>query len=177
MAARWPRIASRLGLVFVSTMALAVVLAGCAGPSAPASAPPQAAGVEQGSEASALAVRRSYALRLLEAIDAERAHSGMPPLRVATCVQRPAERWAARMAAGESLGHQSLGPIVRGCRARRAGEIVGSTFRSPDSLVQTWLASPRHRRTLLGTAFTHVGIGVEQAPSGRWFAVVDFAAF
>ena len=158
-------------------MALAVLVTGCTGPSAPAPAPPRGPRVERGPEPSSVAAQRNYAQRLLEAIDAARARSGLPPLRVATCVQRPAERWAARLAAGESLGHQSLGPIVRGCRARRAGEIVGSTSASPDSLVSAWLASPRHRRTLLGAAFTHVGIGVEQAPSGRWFAVADFAAF
>ncbi len=116
-------------------------------------------------------------MRLLASIDAERALAGLPPLRVAACVQRPAERWAGQLAAGESLRHQSLTPITRLCRARRVGEIVGATTRAPDGLVDAWLASRGHRRTLLAPHFTHVGIGVEQAPSGRWFAVVDFAAF
>jgi uncharacterized protein YkwD len=149
---------------------LALAPGGCSGP-------PRSAGTKIGSDPSLLAARRHFETGLLAAIDAERARVGLPPLRAATCAQDPAERWAARLAAGESLRHQPLRPIARTCRARRAGEIVGSTTRSPDSLVQSWLASRRHRRTLLGPSFTHVGIGVERAASGRWFAVADFVAF
>ncbi len=154
-----------------------LALAACAEWSPPTSEPLSSAVLGRSGESARLSAQPSHAARLLEAIDVERARVGLPPLRVATCVQRPAERWARRLAAGESLGHQSLGPIARTCGARRTGEVVGSTARSPDSLVGAWLASRRHRRTLLAPHFTHVGIGVEQSQSGRWFAVADFAAF
>jgi uncharacterized protein YkwD len=167
------RLARRAGLA-----ALAVGVLACAAPWPPPSEPSRAGRVERGPDAPPpLTALRSYETRLIESIDAERARRGLAPLRSAACVQAPAERWAERLAAGETLRHQPLKPILRACRAQRAGEIVGSTTSSPESLVRSWMASPTHRRTLLSAAYTHFGIGIAQAPSWRWFAVAGFVAF
>lgn len=159
------------------TAAFSGPLAGCAGRPGPAAPPARTWPAAPAGEARQPASSGTFAERLLALLDDERARVGLAPLQVAKCARGPAERWASQIAAGESLRHQTLGPIVGSCRARRAGEIVGSTTRSPESLVRAWMNSPKHRGTLLNSAFTHVGLGAERARSGRWFAVADFVAF
>jgi uncharacterized protein YkwD len=49
------------------------------------------------------------------------------------------------------------------------GEAIGSGFLEPQPLVDAWMKSPTHRRSLIDPLFEHVGAGVVASPDGTPF--------
>lgn len=112
-----------------------------------------------------------------------RASLGLKRLRAHAILTEAAQRYAQRMAREGFFSHvdpQGNGPIDRlvaaGYGKRRsgrrwkAGEALGygtQELSSPVALLSQWLASPPHRRVVLGR-YKHVGVGVAtaQAPLG-----------
>ncbi len=104
---------------------------------------------------------------------------GLRPLRVHPTLSRVAERYARRMADGGFFAHvdpDGEGPTDRlvaagygrrdGGRPWKAGEVIGrgtEVLSTPQALAFMWLASPAHRRVVLGR-YRHVGVGIATVP-------------
>ena len=115
-------------------------------------------------------------------VNQARASMGLRELRVHPLLTGAAERYAHRMAREGFFSHQDsegAGPAERmlasGYGSRRAdrswtaGEALGratGALAGPQALVFGWLASPGHRKILLGRGYKHVGVGIaDHAPA------------
>lgn len=107
-------------------------------------------------------------------VNAERARQGLRRLRVDRALTQAAERHSRHMVRSAFFSHVSpngAGPserlrrsgyILRN-RAWRVGEALAwgtGTSATPTAIVAAWMASPPHRRILLGRGFREVGVGV-----------------
>ena len=72
-----------------------------------------------------------------------------------------------------SFHHQSLTPILRGCKATRASENLARGYATADATVAAWMASPGHRANVLDGTVTRVGVAAAFA-NGQWTVVADF---
>lgn len=115
-------------------------------------------------------------------LNAARAEAGRGSLQVRPALQRAATKHAEDMVARGYFAHESPegdGPAVRARRERymrgaerwRIGEILiwsrGTTL-TAEAAVDAWLASPGHRRVLLGSRYADVGVGIaDGAPGGN----------
>jgi uncharacterized protein YkwD len=103
----------------------------------------------------------------------ERAHRNLPVLRVNGQLERAAEGHATDMVRRSYFSHVSPGGATMVDRLRggyvSAGRrwAVGETLAwgtgsraTPDDIVAAWLASPPHRRVVLGARYRDVGVGV-----------------
>ncbi len=109
-------------------------------------------------------------------VNQARASLGLRELRAHPLLTDAAERYARRMAREGFFSHydpEGDGPAERMLASRygsrradrswTAGEALGQgsgALSRPQALVFSWLASPSHRRILLGRTYKHVGIGI-----------------
>ncbi len=56
------------------------------------------------------------------------------------------------------------------------GENIARNFNSVETVVDAWMASPKHRDNILKTSYTHIGIGVKQASNGNFYWVQLFSS-
>lgn len=104
---------------------------------------------------------------VVERTNEERASSGLPPLKLNTDLCRAARWMAADMAQNGYIGHKDS----EGRRlARRVpafeydcpywlGENIAAGQRTPERVVQAWMASPGHRTNMLHPAYREIGVG------------------
>ena len=101
-----------------------------------------------------------------------RASAGLPPLAWNEDLANAARHHAADMEADGYFDHDTYdrinGQLVRICSAQErmglfspvgAGENIAHGQRTPDEVMQTWLASPPHRRGILRTDISTIGVG------------------
>lgn len=118
-------------------------------------------------------------------VNQARASLGLRELRPHALLNDAAERYAQRMAREGFFAHydpEGDGPAERvlasGYGSRRAdrswtaGEALGQgsgALAGPQAMVFSWLASPGHRKILLGRGYRHVGVGIadHQAQAGE----------
>lgn len=93
----------------------------------------------------------------------------LPRLRKNTCVQKFAVRQARRMAAKEKMYHQDLGPVLKRCSLRRAGENVAYGFTSAAGVMGAWMDSPGHRANIVEKRYRLLGVGARKSESGVWY--------
>lgn len=115
-------------------------------------------------------------------VNQARASLGLRELRAHPLLTAAAERYAQRMAKEGFFSHfdpEGDGPAERalasGYGTRRAdrpwtaGEALGQAtgaLAGPQALVFSWLASPSHRKIVLGRGYKHVGVGIaDHAPA------------
>lgn len=56
------------------------------------------------------------------------------------------------------------------------GENLARNFISPETTVDAWMASPKHRENLLKPSYTYMGIGIEQTKNGKYYVVQHFSS-
>ncbi|HEX3003323.1 MAG TPA: CAP domain-containing protein [Angustibacter sp.] len=105
----------------------------------------------------------SYELQVVRAINYQRTHRGLRPLRYTSCPDYYGERWASRLRTSSRLYHQSLYTVMRGCRATMASENIARGRMPASSLVALWMRSPGHRANILDRRATQVGVGTQCA--------------
>lgn len=101
-----------------------------------------------------------------------RASAGLPPLAWNEDLANAARHHAADMEADGYFDHDTYdrinGQLVRICSAQErmglfspvaAGENIAHGQRTPDEVMQTWLASPPHRRGILRPGISTIGVG------------------
>jgi uncharacterized protein YkwD len=118
--------------------------------------------------------KREYEQRLAYWINRARDNHSKRSIRVRPCVDDFADKWARHLAVKEKFEHQSLGPIMRQCDLRTAGEIIAMGGVSPRQMVRMWLKSPSHKEILLSRSYRLAGIGARLGDNGAWYGVVDF---
>lgn len=138
-----------------------------------------AAAPAQAEEPATRAVAASFDSQVIALVNAERDARGLEPLKGKKCVDRFAAKQAGRMAKQDRMFHQSLGPVMRKCRLRGAGENVA--WRSPSmsaaQVVQMWMDSPGHRANILSSRYRFIGVdAVQHVRSGRVYAAQVFGS-
>jgi uncharacterized protein YkwD len=114
--------------------------------------------------------------RLLEVVNAVRARHHLIPLRRMAELDRVARDHSIDMVRRNYLSHQDpegANPVDRITRRGVTGftlaaENLGKTNRRDPNqeIVQSWLASPDHRRNLLAPPFNTTGIGIARTADG-----------
>ena len=86
------------------------------------------------------------------------------------CLQRRAADQARRMARRERIFHQDLGPVLRRCGLRLAGENVARGYPTGKAVVaRGWMRSEGHRRNLLGRAYRLMGLASRRSDDGTLY--------
>jgi hypothetical protein len=88
----------------------------------------------------------TYESKVQYHINKKREARGLPKLRLESCTDGTAERWAQHLAESGSFYHQDMGNIIDRCNAYYAGETLGRGAISPRKLVYRG-CTPRHTRT------------------------------
>jgi uncharacterized protein YkwD len=131
--------------------------------------------------AAATATERERAL--LSAMNTARRAHGLRPLRFDPRLQQAARAHSRDMVRRTYFAH---GPMLERLRRFRVqAPVVGENlawgtgnYGSPATIVEKWLESPPHRRTLLRPGFFRVGVGAIAAPfQGNGEATVVTADF
>jgi uncharacterized protein YkwD len=115
----------------------------------------------------------AYEARVINRINAQRAHYGRVRLTAAACPDKYAEPWSPRLARLGYLKHQSMATVLRGCKAHVAAENLAGGNVSADRIVTAWMASPGHRANVLDGRLTRIGVAAVYA-KGKWFVTADF---
>jgi uncharacterized protein YkwD len=132
-------------------------------------------------------VDTARAAAVLKLANQFRQTEGVLPLTTDDALTRAAQKHADNMARQESASHvlDGKGPGERIDAEKyaytRFGEniafVAGGPFANAAGFaMRFWKQSPVHRKNLVGEAFTHTGIGVARAASGRWYFCQVFAA-
>jgi uncharacterized protein YkwD len=121
------------------------------------------------------------ATAILGLVNTARATAGLAPLAWNDQVASAALAHSTDMAAMNRMTHTGSDGSNAGDRLRRAGfvwqawgENVAAGFRSVQSVFDAWMASPDHKRQILGS-FTLLGLGAAQGSSGTVYWTLDFA--
>jgi uncharacterized protein YkwD len=115
----------------------------------------------------------AFEARVIYQINVQRVRSARVRLVATYCPDRYAEAWAAYLARTGRFYHQSLTPIMTGCRATRAAENLARGYPTADRTVAAWMASPGHRANILDARLTRIGVAAVYA-RGQWTVVADF---
>lgn len=113
----------------------------------------------------------TYAARVLELVNAERAKAGVAPLTLDTSAQAAAETRAKEIKS--SFSHTrpngssfSTALTEAGVTYRASGENIAYGQKSPEAVMNGWMNSSGHRANILNKNFTSIGIGHYQDGAG-----------
>ena len=137
-------------------VALAAVLALTAAP-APAATPAEV----------------KYGNKIINVVNNIRDRHDRVELRKNRCLQRFANKQAARMANQRRLFHQDLGKIQRACGVGFVGENVARGNITANQMVGLWMNSPGHRANILFRQYRLTGVGARRG-GGQWWAAQVF---
>jgi uncharacterized protein YkwD len=121
----------------------------------------------------------AFTSSLLQSLNADRTHNGLPALSWNATLANSANSWAHQMANAGSLYHQNLSaliysPTYAGFHALGENILVGPGSMSAPSLETAWMNSPPHRANITSGGFNVVGIGYYRGPDGRIWAAQEF---
>lgn len=109
--------------------------------------------------------------RALAAINAVRAQNGLTPLSLDPTLTRAAYDHARELAARDDISHYGVNgstPVTRvaaaGYSAVTTGENLAIGQRRFDDVLEGWLASPSHRRTIMQETVQHAGLALVEDP-------------
>jgi len=112
----------------------------------------------------------------LDRINGHRGAAGLAPLKTSEELSRAASRHTEEMARQGLMTHTSvdgMNPVERaraqGYQGRGIAEVVAMGFADGDQVVAAWMASPEHRKLLLGPRYREVSITVAESASGSTF--------
>lgn len=111
------------------------------------------------SAAAAHATPSRYERRVVYWTNVMRKRRGIHPLRLRSCPDRYAERWARHLARAQRFYHQDVTRMFSCGHVNRAGENLVRGRVSPRKAVRLWMHSAAHRHNLLDRRFTHIGVG------------------
>lgn len=108
----------------------------------------------------------SFADRVVELTNAERARAGCAALTVNNTLAVVAQNHAVDMAQSDYFSHTSLdgrSPFDRmraaGYRYTAAAENIAAGYQTPESVVAGWMNSSGHRANILNCGYTQIGVG------------------
>lgn len=131
---------------------------------------PELPGGDQGSNTPDSSVG-TYAARVLELVNEERAKAGVAPLTLDTSAQAAADTRAREIKS--SFSHTrpngssfSTALTEAGVNFRASGENIAYGQKSPEAVMNGWMNSSGHRANILNKNFTSIGIGHYQDGAG-----------
>jgi uncharacterized protein YkwD len=109
----------------------------------------------------------TYAERVLELTNQERARRGLDALRYDRCLEQAALSHDGAMAEQNFFSHVNpyTGSVPdrrvaeTGYRWRAVGENIAAGFSTPEQVVADWMASDGHRRNILHPNYQELGVG------------------
>jgi uncharacterized protein YkwD len=108
----------------------------------------------------------TFADRVIELVNQERANNGCPALAKNTALMNAAQGHSTDMALNDFVSHTGSDGSSPGTRATRAGynwsawgENIAAGYSSPESVVQGWMDSPGHRANILNCGYRDTGVG------------------
>lgn len=107
-----------------------------------------------------------FTARVVELINVERAHAGLPALRIHDMLMAEAQRFSAVQAAIGKVSHRGNDGSTAGQRLTRAGyrwavygENLAAGQTTPEDVVAAWMGSPTHRANVLSRRAVDLGVG------------------
>ncbi len=119
----------------------------------------------------------TYESKVQYFVNRKRAKHGLGKLRIDSCADGTAERWAEHLAQTDSFYHQDMGNILDTCNSYYAGETLGRGTISPHRLVYLWMHSPAHRHVLLSKYAKRIGVGSYVDSHGQWVTAANFTKY
>lgn len=115
----------------------------------------------------------AYEARVAWRINVVRASYGRGRVAPVSCPDIYAERWAAYLARTGTFYHQSMYPILSGCKATVAAENLARGNVGADQIVTSWMNSYGHRKNILDGRLTRIGVSAVYA-RGQWTVAANF---
>jgi uncharacterized protein YkwD len=118
-------------------------------------------------------------LSMYTAVNHDRTTHGGTSLTWSPKLADLASRWAAAMAAYNTLAHQNLAQLITTpdyAAYHTMGEniLVGPPGTTPAQMEAAWWASTPHRTNIMNSAFNIVGVGYFIGSDGRVWGVQEF---
>lgn len=108
----------------------------------------------------------AYEQKVVDLTNQERAKNGLAALKVDTTLSKMAREKSRDMSVNGYFSHTSPtygSPFDMmkqyGITYRAAGENIAMGQRTPEEVVQAWMNSEGHRKNILSSNFTHIGVG------------------
>lgn len=113
--------------------------------------------------------------RTMDLLNQQRATNGLPPLRTDVRLAAAADAHNQWMRDHGCFAHVCTGEPALDARIRTAGyvgmtawgENIAFGYRTPEAVVEAWMASPGHRANILGAQYADVGCAFLE-PSAWW---------
>jgi uncharacterized YkwD family protein len=108
----------------------------------------------------------AYEQQVVDLTNQERAKQGLPALKLDTELSKVAKEKSVDMKNNGYFSHTSPNygspfDMMKqfGISYRAAGENIAMGQRSPEEVVNAWMNSEGHRKNILSSSFTHIGVG------------------
>jgi uncharacterized protein YkwD len=125
------------------------------------------------------AAEEALAYEVLTLLNLERTAQGLAPLTFHVAAAEVAYQHGVDMDVRNFFAHTNPDGASPGDRLDAAGivttgwgENIARGYGTPQSVMDAWMNSSGHRANILTPWFTHVGIGVHDAPGGPWWTQV-----
>jgi len=118
------------------------------------------------------AQERAFANEVLALVNAERAKEGLAALSMThtglnNAAMKRAEEIISTFSHDRPDGTSWSSVLAEyDVPGGTAGENIAMGYRTPESVVTGWMDSPGHRRNIMSTSYTHIGIGVSITSGG-----------
>ena len=130
---------------------------------------------EVSTETTTIQQNNSYAVQVLNLVNAERAKHSLAPLTLNSNVSRVAQVKAEDMKNNNYFSHTSptygspFDMLKRfGISYRAAGENIAKGQKTPQAVVNAWMNSEGHRANILNKNFKELGVGYTGGSSPYW---------
>lgn len=108
----------------------------------------------------------AFEMRVIDLVNQERAKVGLKPLKADIPLTKGARMKSQDMRDKGYFSHTSPtygSPFQMmtklGIKWSAAGENIASGYRTPESVMQGWMNSPGHKKNILSTKWTKIGVG------------------
>ncbi|MDQ6674240.1 MAG: CAP domain-containing protein [Chloroflexota bacterium] len=139
---------------------------------------------------SAIGSTTTYAARVVQLTNAERAKAHLPPLATNASLTSAAQNYAGVLSQDKCFAHtcgpqpdlkkrlESAGYTFSGYRGWSYGENIAEGYQTPEAVVAAWMASPPHRANILNSSYRDIGVGLVVRSGSRYgyYWVQDFGA-
>lgn len=115
--------------------------------------------------------KKEFADEILTRINEHRTSKGLNPVETHLLSQNEAVKHSQYMIAQSAISHDNFfdrSDYLKAHGAARVGENVAFGYHSAQELVDAWLASEGHRKTIEGN-YTHTGVGVLESNGGQTY--------
>jgi uncharacterized protein YkwD len=120
------------------------------------------------------AVSDTYEADVISYVNAERTARGKGAVTQDACLDRFAERQAAKMASQRRISHQSMSTVLISCDLELVSENVAAGYRGGKEVTKGWMASPGHRMNILEGRSVITGVGAVKGTDGKWYVAQVF---